>query len=49
VNQVTTIASTAGATARDLGFVNFNVSVNTLGEVAFMGGLDPPGWHSRST
>jgi len=41
VNQVTTIASTAGDTARDLGFVNFNVSMNTLGEVAFMGGLEP--------
>jgi hypothetical protein len=37
VNQVTTIASTAGA----LGFVNFNLSMNKHGEVAFMGGLDP--------
>jgi hypothetical protein len=37
VNQVTTIASTAGT----LGFVNFNLSMNTHGEVAFMGGLAP--------
>jgi hypothetical protein len=37
VNQVTTIGSTAG----DLGFVNFNLSINKDGEVAFMGGLAP--------
>jgi hypothetical protein len=36
-NQVTTIASTAGP----LGFVNFNLSMNQHGEVAFMGGLEP--------
>jgi hypothetical protein len=34
---VTTIASTAGK----LGFVNFNLTMNKHGEVAFMGGLDP--------
>lgn len=37
VNEVTTIASTAS----NLGFVNFNISMNKRGEVAFMGGLDP--------
>ena len=37
VNQVTTIASTAG----ELGFVNFNLSMNQHGEVAFRGGLEP--------
>lgn len=36
---MTLIASTAG----DLGFVNFDISMNNRGEVAFMGGL-PPGF-----
>jgi len=37
VNDVDTIASTA----TDFGFVNFNISINKHGEVAFMGGLPP--------